>query len=148
MSQVIAIAAGGAIGALLRYWVSISVHALLGRGFPYGTLAVNLIGSLLMGYLFVLFLERLAFDGVWRAGILIGLLGVPFGAPGNGCFAATTDTGNLTGFDCTLPIPQPGTVDWIGFNTPGFTPCSSGTTPCVPTSVEQSSWGSIKGLYR
>ena len=75
MAQVIAIAAGGALGALLRYWVSISVHALLGRGFPYGTLAVNVIGSLLMGYLFVLFLERLAVDGVWRAAILIGLLG-------------------------------------------------------------------------
>lgn len=75
MSQVIAIAAGGALGALLRYWVSISVHALLGRGFPYGTLVVNVMGSLLMGYLFVLLLERLAVDGMWRAAILIGLLG-------------------------------------------------------------------------
>ena len=42
----LAIAAGGAVGALLRYWVSNGVHALTGRGFPYGTLAVNLIGLL------------------------------------------------------------------------------------------------------
>ncbi len=75
MAQVIAIAAGGALGALLRYWVSIAVHAVLGRGFPYGTLVVNVMGSLLMGYLFVLLLERLAVDAVWRAAILIGVLG-------------------------------------------------------------------------
>ena len=56
--QVIAIAGGGAVGALLRFWVSTGVYQLLGRGFPWGTLAVNVIGSFLMGLLFVLFLER------------------------------------------------------------------------------------------
>ena len=49
MTQVLAIAAGGAIGALLRYWTSTAVHSRLGSGFPYGTLAVNVTGSLLMG---------------------------------------------------------------------------------------------------
>jgi len=39
------IAAGGAIGSVLRYWMSSSVHLLLSRGFPYGTLAVNILGS-------------------------------------------------------------------------------------------------------
>ena len=53
MTQALAIAAGGAIGALLRYWASTGVHAWLGRGFPYGTLFVNVLGSLLMGFLFV-----------------------------------------------------------------------------------------------
>lgn len=75
MTQVLAIAAGGAVGALLRYWVSLGVHGVLGRAFPYGTLAVNLLGSLLMGYLFVLMVERLAMDSVWRGALLIGLLG-------------------------------------------------------------------------
>lgn len=75
MTQALAIAAGGAIGALLRYWTSLGVHALLGRGFPYGTLTVNVAGSLLMGLLFVLFVERLNVGGEWRAAILIGLLG-------------------------------------------------------------------------
>ncbi len=75
MQQVIAIAAGGAAGALLRYWTSLSVHALLGRGFPYGTLAVNVLGSLLMGLLYVLLVERLSLPAHWRGALLIGLLG-------------------------------------------------------------------------
>lgn len=75
MSQVVAIALGGAAGSVLRYWMSSGVHALAGRGFPYGTLSVNVLGSLLMGFLFVLFLDRLGTDTVLRAGVLIGLLG-------------------------------------------------------------------------
>lgn len=75
MSQVVAIALGGAAGSVLRYWMSSGVHALAGRGFPYGTLSVNVLGSLLMGFLFVLFLDRLGNDTVLRAGVLIGLLG-------------------------------------------------------------------------
>jgi len=73
--QTLSIAAGGAIGALLRFWVSTGTYALLGRGFPYGTLAVNVIGSLLMGFLYVFFLERMTVSPEIRAAILIGLLG-------------------------------------------------------------------------
>ncbi len=75
MQHLLAIAAGGAIGALMRFWVSNAVHQLLGRGFPYGTLSVNLIGSLLMGFLAYFMLERLALSVEWRAAILIGFLG-------------------------------------------------------------------------
>jgi CrcB protein len=75
VNQVIAIAIGGATGSVLRYWVSTSVYGLLGRAFPYGTLAVNVIGSLLMGALFVLLVERLSSDGIWRAAVLVGVLG-------------------------------------------------------------------------
>jgi len=74
--QVLAIAAGGAIGAVLRYGMSNGVYALFGRSFPYGTLAVNVLGSLLMGLLFVIFLERITLDITWRAAILVGGLGV------------------------------------------------------------------------
>ncbi|WJW74378.1 fluoride efflux transporter CrcB [Thiohalobacter sp. IOR34] len=73
--QWLAIAAGGAIGALLRYGMSNGVYALAGRGFPYGTLAVNVLGSLLMGILFVLLIERLDTGPALRAFWLIGLLG-------------------------------------------------------------------------
>jgi CrcB protein len=73
--QALAIAAGGAVGALLRFWVSSGVYALLGRTFPYGTLAVNVLGSLVMGILYVLLLERTAGGVEWRAFFLIGLLG-------------------------------------------------------------------------
>jgi CrcB protein len=73
--QALAIAAGGAVGALLRFWMSNGVYALLGRGFPYGTLAVNVLGSLLMGFLYIVMIERLSIGSEWRAFALIGLLG-------------------------------------------------------------------------
>ena len=75
MRQLLAIAAGGGVGALLRYWVSTGTHALLGRGFPYGTLTVNVLGSLLMGFLYVWLLDRVVTGPVVRAFLLIGLLG-------------------------------------------------------------------------
>ena len=75
MNQVLAIAGGGALGALLRYWMSTGVYALAGRGFPYGTLAVNVLGSLLMGFLYIWLLERVPGGAVIRAFLLVGLLG-------------------------------------------------------------------------
>lgn len=75
MTQILSIAAGGAIGAVMRYWVSTGVYSLLGRGFPYGTLAVNVIGSLLMGFLYVLLLERMTISPELRAALLVGVLG-------------------------------------------------------------------------
>ena len=75
MNQLLAIAAGGALGAVSRYLVSSGVHNLLGRGFPYGTLSVNVLGSLLMGFLYIVLIERLAIDSHWRALILVGFLG-------------------------------------------------------------------------
>ncbi len=75
MIQAIAIASGGAAGALLRFWVSTWVYARLGREFPWGTLAVNVAGSLLMGLLYILLVERLSTPPVWRAALLVGLLG-------------------------------------------------------------------------
>lgn len=75
MNQVLAIAAGGALGAVLRFWVSTGVYTVLGRSFPFGTLAVNVIGSLVMGFLYVLMIDRLATGAEWRAFALVGLLG-------------------------------------------------------------------------
>lgn len=75
MIQTLAIASGGAIGALLRFWVSNGVHAVLGRDFPYGTLTVNVLGSLAMGLCYVLFLERMTAGPEWRALIIVGVLG-------------------------------------------------------------------------
>ena len=75
MNQVLAIAAGGAVGSVLRFWMSTWVHSFAGRSFPYGTLTVNILGCLAMGFLFVLFVDRLSDNAVLRAGILIGVLG-------------------------------------------------------------------------
>lgn len=75
MKQLFAIAAGGALGSVLRYGLSTWVHSFAGRGFPYGTLAVNVLGCLAMGFLFVLLVERMGENAVLRAGLLIGVLG-------------------------------------------------------------------------
>jgi len=63
------------VGAVLRYLLSIGAHSILGRGFPYGTMLVNVIGCLGMGILYVMFLERLTLGPEWRAALQIGLLG-------------------------------------------------------------------------
>ncbi len=75
ISQLFIIAAGGAVGAMLRFLVSNGVYAIAGRDFPYGTLTVNVLGSLLMGILYVLLVERVAFAVEWRAFLMIGVLG-------------------------------------------------------------------------
>ena len=75
MNHVMAVAVGGALGSVLRYGLSNWVHSFVGRGFPYGTLAVNVLGCLTMGILFVLFVERMADSAMWRAGLLVGVLG-------------------------------------------------------------------------
>lgn len=75
MTQLLAIAAGGAIGSVMRFVMSTWVYSLLGRGFPYGTLVVNVIGSLAMGFLTVVLIERMSLGPEWRAAILIGVLG-------------------------------------------------------------------------
>ncbi len=76
MVQIILIALGGAVGSVLRYLVSSSTYTLFGRDFPYGTLMVNVVGSLLIGFLSVLFLDRFAnIAAELRSLLIIGFLG-------------------------------------------------------------------------
>jgi CrcB protein len=55
---VVQVALGGAIGASLRYGANVGIGRLLGAAFPWHTLAVNVIGSALMGGLMVLLAHR------------------------------------------------------------------------------------------
>ena len=75
MMQLLIVGAGGAFGAIGRYWLSIWVYSLTGRAFPWGTLAVNLLGSLLMGFLSVWLLERMSLSSEMRALLMVGFLG-------------------------------------------------------------------------
>lgn len=75
MNHLLAIALGGAVGAVARFLTSTGVYRLAGRDFPYGTLAVNVLGSLLMGFLYILLIERATLGAEWRAGLLVGFLG-------------------------------------------------------------------------
>lgn len=75
MYEVFAVAAGGAIGATARFVIVNAVYATFGKGFPWGVLLVNTLGSFLLGFLGMLFLVRVTVADEWRAGILVGVLG-------------------------------------------------------------------------
>ena len=60
---------------MMRFWVSSAIYVVTGRAFPWGTLVVNVAGSLLMGFLYILLLERLTVGPEVRALLLIGFLG-------------------------------------------------------------------------
>lgn len=69
------IAAGGATGACLRYFVTTSVDSLFGKHMPFGTLTVNVVGSFALALLYG-FIERHELsDSPYRALIGVGLLG-------------------------------------------------------------------------
>lgn len=70
-----AIAFFGTLGCWARYFQAIWVQNLLGQAFPYAIFSINVIGSFLMGFLFILTLERLAVAPPLRAGVLTGFLG-------------------------------------------------------------------------
>ncbi len=76
MNTIALVFIGAGLGGVLRYGVSSGVYHLVNKNFPYGTLVVNISGSFLMGFLFVLTLER--FQNIapqLRAFLLIGFLG-------------------------------------------------------------------------
>lgn len=58
MNTIALIFIGAGFGGVLRYGVSTGIYNLFNKNFPYGTLVVNVSGSFLMGFLFVLLLER------------------------------------------------------------------------------------------
>lgn len=68
------IAVGGAVGAVARYGLSGWVHDRAGFGFPWGTLAVNLLGCLLIGFA-LRALEAIQVGADTRALVAVGLLG-------------------------------------------------------------------------
>ena len=75
MANWLAIALGGALGAVTRYALSLRIYAWLGRDYPWGTMGVNLIGSFLMGFLAILLTSRLQVESPLRNGLLVGYLG-------------------------------------------------------------------------
>jgi fluoride exporter len=71
----LAVAVGGALGAVARYGSVRLLTAWLGPAFPYGTLAVNVLGSGLAGWLFVRLVEAGADAENLRALLIVGFLG-------------------------------------------------------------------------
>lgn len=75
LSTIASIAAGGALGAVARYGVNITAPSLLGHGFPWATLAVNVIGSLAMGIAIALMGQVWQPSETMRVFLITGFLG-------------------------------------------------------------------------
>jgi crcB protein len=75
MMHLVAVALGGALGALGRYGVNGLLYPVGDDRFPLGTLAVNVIGSFVMGLLYVLIVEKAVLPPEWRNFLMIGFLG-------------------------------------------------------------------------
>lgn len=75
MLQVLLIGCGGFIGTIARYAVTTMVYRLLGASFPYGTLTVNILGCLLIGFVSTAAEERDMIAHSTRLYLTIGILG-------------------------------------------------------------------------
>jgi CrcB protein len=75
MNMILAVAFGGALGALGRHFVNLGVVTFLGTGFPWATLAVNVVGSFAMGVLVHVFAASWPVSMEMRALLTVGGLG-------------------------------------------------------------------------
>ncbi len=73
--QWLAVALGGALGAMGRYGVGSILFPVEGSRFPLSTLVVNVLGSLIMGVAYVIIVEKSLLGGQWRELLMIGFLG-------------------------------------------------------------------------
>ena len=69
------VACGGALGASFRYLIGIGIVSLFGKGFPFATLTVNIVGSLIMGYIFQSVQQNAISTSPWWPLIGVGFLG-------------------------------------------------------------------------
>ena len=67
--------AGGGTGALARYVAASAIMTRFGGRFPLGTLAINVTGSFLIGFLMTILTERYQLDPQWRLLLVVGFLG-------------------------------------------------------------------------
>lgn len=75
MFQIMAIAIGGALGAVSRYLVIGLVTDWLGKSFPFGTLLVNVLGSFLIGILYVVIVQKMHVSPELKSIMVVGFLG-------------------------------------------------------------------------
>jgi fluoride exporter len=75
VSQLLWIAAGGALGSVARHGMNIGVTRVFGYGFPWGILAVNVLGSFLIGVLSAFFLRKVPESAALPSFLTMGFLG-------------------------------------------------------------------------
>src|SRR6202171_1912757 len=69
------IALGAVVGASARYFLSTLIARNFSSAFPYGTLLINITGSLVLGFFLVFSIERALLDPRWRLLVAIGFCG-------------------------------------------------------------------------
>ena len=74
-AQLVAVAIGGAAGAVMRWLMASGIQRMAGGPFPWGTFAVNAIGSFLLGFIFVWLIERSTVSELVRLALTVGFLG-------------------------------------------------------------------------
>jgi len=75
MFQALLVAVGGAIGSLLRYYVGLGSLRLMGPGFPWGTLIVNVVGCFIIGVFAEMIMRRFNASVELRLLLITGFLG-------------------------------------------------------------------------
>ena len=75
MQKYLLIAAGGALGSILRYWVGSTISGRIGAKFPYGTFVINITASFLIGFILTVLAEKTDWNPNWRYLIPIGFIG-------------------------------------------------------------------------
>ncbi|MCX6136080.1 MAG: fluoride efflux transporter CrcB [Ignavibacteriales bacterium] len=75
MIKYLYIGLGGGVGSMCRYGFSRLLYRILGDAFPYGTLAVNVLGCFIIGFAMTVFEERFLVQPNMRLFITIGILG-------------------------------------------------------------------------
>ena len=75
MTQALLISLAGAIGTLLRYLVGVWAGRVLGAGFPYGTLIVNVVGCFLIALVYQLALSSTMISSSMRVTLATGFIG-------------------------------------------------------------------------
>ena len=75
MQKYLWIAAGGALGALARYWVGAFIGGRMGSKFPYGTFVINITACVIIGFSLTYLGKRVEINPAWRYLIPIGFVG-------------------------------------------------------------------------
>ncbi len=75
MNILAAVALGGALGAVGRFLVGRLMVKIMGTGFPWATLTVNIAGSFLIGFLVAMFATKINANMQWQAFLVVGILG-------------------------------------------------------------------------
>ena len=75
MLDVLVICIGAIVGANARYFISRYAAHILGPVFPYGTLFINVVGSLIVGFFVVWTSQRVVIDPRWRLLVVVGFCG-------------------------------------------------------------------------